>query len=240
MRKIKQWWSWGPFHLDLLILLKEVNKSLLLSVWLPLLIDQGKTGSFLCQMSAENKAVDKVKFFSGRSTLRGARETFRAEGWIICRSWRVPQGTMSVRLMCLQKRQWIPWGSPAKYHCIVYVPLYSHSSRPCFSSVQFSRSIISNSLWPHEWQHARPPCPSQALGVYSNSCPSSQWCHPTISSSVVPFSSCPQSLPASGSFPMSQLFPWGGQSTGVSSSASVLPMNTQGWSPLGWTGWISL
>ena len=147
---------------------------------------------------------------------------------------------MSVRLMCLQKRQWTPWGSPAKYHCIVYVPLYSHSSRPCFSSVQFSRSIISNSLWPHEWQHARPPCPSQALGVYSNSCPSSQWCHPTISSSVVPFSSCPQSLPASGSFPMSQLFPWGGQSTGVSSSASVLPMNTQGWSPLGWTGWISL
>ena len=91
-----------------------------------------------------------------------------------------------------------------------------------------------------EPQHARPPCPSPTPGVHSNSCPSSQWCHPTISSSVVPFSSCPQSFPASGSFPMSQLFASGGQSIGVSASASVLPINTQGWSPLGWTGWISL
>ena len=107
-------------------------------------------------------------------------------------------------------------------------------------SVQFSRSVVSNSLWPHELQHARPPCLSPAPEVYSNSCPSSLWCHPTISSSVVPFSSCPQSLPASGSFPMSQLFGWGGQSTGVSASASVLQMNTQDWSPLGWTGGISL
>ena len=114
---------------------------------------------------------------------------------------------------------------------------------PCwysgFSSVQFSHSVMSNSLWPHESQHTRPPCPSPTPGVYSNSCPSSHWCHPAISSSVVPFSSCPQSLPASGSFPMSQLFTWGGQSTGVSASASVHPMNTQDWS-LGWTGWISL
>ena len=86
----------------------------------------------------------------------------------------------------------------------------------------------------------RPPCPSSTPGVYSNSCPSSQWCHPAISSSVVPFSSCPQSLPASGSFPLSQPFTCGGQSTGVSASASVLPMNTQDWSPSGWTGWISL
>ena len=86
----------------------------------------------------------------------------------------------------------------------------------------------------------RPPCASPTPGVYTNSCPSSQWCHPAISSSVVPFSSCPQSFPASGSFPMSQLFEWGGQSTGVSASESVLPMNTQDWSPLGWTGWISL
>ena len=109
-----------------------------------------------------------------------------------------------------------------------------------FSSVQFSRSVVSDSLRPHELQHARPLCPSPSPGVYSDSCPSSRWCHPAISSSVVPFSSCPQSLPASGSFPMSQLFAWGGQSTGVSSSASVLPMNTQDWSPLGWTGWISL
>ena len=108
-------------------------------------------------------------------------------------------------------------------------------------SVQFSRSVVSNSLRPHESQHARPPCPSPTPGVHSDSCPSSQWCHPaTISSSVVPFSSCPQSLPASGSFPMSQLFTWGGQSIGVSASASVLPMNTQGWSPSEWTGWISL
>ena len=109
------------------------------------------------------------------------------------------------------------------------------------SSVQFSHSVMSNSLWPHEPQHARrPPCPSQTPRVYPNPCPSSWWCHPAISSSVGPFSSCPQSLPASGSFPMSQLFTWGGQSTGVSASASVLPMNTQNWSPLGWTCWISL
>ena len=105
--------------------------------------------------------------------------------------------------------------------------------------IQFSSVAQScPTLQPHESQHARPPCPSQTPGVYSNSCPSSQWCHPTIS--VIPFSSYLQSLPATGSFPMSQLFPWCGQSTGVSASASVLPMNTQDWSPLGWTGWISL
>ena len=109
-----------------------------------------------------------------------------------------------------------------------------------FSSVQFSHSVMSNSLRPHELQHARPPCPSPTPGVYLNSCPLSRWCHPAISSSVIPFSSCPQSLPASGSFPMSQLFAWCGQSIGVSASASVLPMNIQDWSPLGWTGWISL
>ena len=108
-----------------------------------------------------------------------------------------------------------------------------------FSSVQFSHSVVIDSLRPHELQHARPPCPSPTPGVYSNSCPSSRWCHPAISSFVVPFSSCPQSLPASKSFPMSQFFAWGGQSTGVSASASVLPMNTQDWSPSGWTGWIS-
>ena len=102
-------------------------------------------------------------------------------------------------------------------------------------SVQFIRSVVSDSLWPYELQHTRPPCPSPTPRVYSNSCPSSQWCHPTISSSVIPFSSCPQSLPASGCFPMSQVFTWSGQSTGVSASASVLPMNTQDWSPLGWT-----
>ena len=109
-----------------------------------------------------------------------------------------------------------------------------------FSSVQFSHSVVSNSLRPHESQHTRPPCQSPTPGVYSNSGSSSQWCHPAISSSVIPFSSCPQSLPASGSFPTSQLFAWGGQCTGVSASASVLPMNTQDWFPLGWTCWISL
>ena len=113
----------------------------------------------------------------------------------------------------------------------------------CFttrSSVQFSRSVISDSLRPYGLQHARPPCPSPTPGVYSESCPLSRWCHPTISSSVVPFSSCPQSFPASGSFPMSQLFASGGQNIRVSASTSVLPMNTRDWSPLGWTGWISL
>ena len=109
-----------------------------------------------------------------------------------------------------------------------------------FSSVQFSHSVTSDSLQPHEPQHARPPCPSPTPRVDWNSCPLSRWCHPTISSSVVPFSSCPQSFPASGSFPMSQLFTSGGQSIGVSASASVLPMNIQDWFPLGWTGWISL
>ena len=109
-----------------------------------------------------------------------------------------------------------------------------------FSSVQFSRSVVSNSLWSHEPQHARPPCPSQTPWVYSNSCPSSRWCHPAVSSSIIPFSSCPQSLPASGSFPMSQLFAWGSQSIGVSALASVFPVNTQDWWSLGWTGWISL
>ena len=108
------------------------------------------------------------------------------------------------------------------------------------ASVQFSHSVMSDSLQPYEPQHASPPCPSPTAGVYANPCPLSWWCHPTISSSVVPFSSCPQSFPASRSFQMSQLFALGGQSTGVSASTSVFPMNTQDWSPLGCTGWISL
>ena len=112
---------------------------------------------------------------------------------------------------------------------------------PCMIlSVQYSCSVVFNSLRHRESQHARPPCPLPTPGVYSNLCTSSRKCHPAISSSIVPFSSCLQSLPASGSFPMSQLFAWGGQSFGVSASASVLPMNTQDWSPLRWTGWISL
>ena len=107
-------------------------------------------------------------------------------------------------------------------------------------SVQFSHSVVSDSLQPHELPHARPPCLSPTPGVHPNPRPSSRWCHPAISSSVVPFSSCSQSLPASESFPMSQLFEWGGQSIGVSALASVLPVNTQDWSPLEWTDWISL
>ena len=107
------------------------------------------------------------------------------------------------------------------------------------SSVQFSHSVVSDFLQPHESQHSRLPCPALTPRTCSNSCPLSWWCHPTISSSVIPFSSCPQSIPSSRSFPMSQLIAWGGQSIGVSASASVLPMNIQDWSPLWWSGWIS-
>ena len=125
---------------------------------------------------------------------------------------------------------WAPCGvQQAPTHYLFYI-----------SSVQFSHSVMSDSFRPHESQYARPPCPSPTPGVHSNSCPSSWWYHPAISSFVVPFSSCPQSLPWSGSFAMSQLFAWGGQSIGVSALASVLPKNTQDWSPVGWTGWISL
>jgi len=129
--------------------------------------------------------------------------------------------------------------------CLVYrviVTIFLNSIYMCWytvlmsPSVQFSRSVVSNSLRPHESQHSRPSCPSPTPGVHPNSCASSWWCHPAISSSVVPFSSCPQSLPASESFPMSQLFARGDQSTGVSALASFLPKNTQGWSPLEWTG----
>ena len=116
---------------------------------------------------------------------------------------------------------------------------YIKLSRKAFSSVQFSCSVVSDSMRPHEPQHARPPCPSPVPGIHPNTCPLSWWCHPSISSSVIPFSSCPQSFPASGSLQMSQLFTSGGQSIGVSASTSVLPMNTQDWSPLGLTGLIS-
>ena len=115
-----------------------------------------------------------------------------------------------------------------------------HEEATLLTSVQFSRSVVSDSLWPHGLKHARLPCPSPTSGACSNSCPSSQWCHPTISSSVVPFSSCLQSFPVSGSFPMSQFFTSGSQSLGVLASTSVLPVNTQDWFPLGWTSWISL
>ena len=124
-------------------------------------------------------------------------------------------------------------------HSNKVIHILSPFSLTQLKSVQFSRSVVSDSLWPHKLQHARPPCPSPTPGVHPSPCPLSQWCHPTISSSVV-LSSCPQSFPASGSFPMSQLFASGGQSIEVSASASVLPMNSWDWSPLGWTGWTSL
>ena len=135
----------------------------------------------------------------------------------IDRTWKQPRGPST--------DEWIKMGW---YLCTMECP------------PQFSCSVVSDSFRHHESQHARPPCLSPTPGVYSNSCPSSQWCHPAISSSVVPFFSCPQSFPTSGSFPMGQLFAWGGQYIGVSALTSVLPRNTQDWSPLGWTGWIFL
>ena len=127
-----------------------------------------------------------------------------------------------------------------KYIWILFTKEDKQKSRYtiCFSSVKFSRSVMSSSLQPHGLQHTRPPCPSPTPGVYPNSCPLSQWCHPIISSSVVPFSSCLQSFPPSGSFQMSQFFTSGDQT--IRASASVLPMNIQDWFHLGWTGWISL
>ena len=131
------------------------------------------------------------------------------------------------------------WTLPKKPHIFSKNEKWNIIPNFFIYSVQFSRSVVFDSLPPHELQHVRPPCPSPIPGVHPNPHPSSRWCHSAISSSVIPFSSCPQSLPASGSFPMSQLFPWGGQSTGVSASASELPMNTQDWSPLG-MDWLDL
>ena len=131
------------------------------------------------------------------------------------------------------------WRIPLCQECLS-LPLLDSASFLSFSSVQFSCSVVSDSLWPHGPQHPRPPGPSPTPRAYPNSRPLSRWCHPITSSSVVPFSSWPQSFPASVSFKMSQLFTSGGQSIGVSASTSVLPVNTQGWSPLQWTGWISL
>ena len=125
------------------------------------------------------------------------------------------------------------------FQLYIYEKRKTQIEKSSISSVQFSHSVVSDSLRPHESQHTRPPCPSPTPRVHSDSRPSSHWCHPTILSSVVPFSSCPQSLPASESFPMSHLFAWGGQSTGVSALASFPPKKSQGWSPE-WTGWISL
>ena len=145
--------------------------------------------------------------------------------------------------MCMLSTGW--WSRRTCTHLLQELqncnsPLNNHQQENVQSVSQFSRSVVSNSLQPHEPQHARPPCPSPTPGVHPNPCSSSWWCHSTISSSIVPFSSCPHTFPASGSFPLSQLFASGGQSIGVSASTSVLTMNIQDWSPLRWTGWISL
>ena len=145
----------------------------------------------------------------------------------------LPSPTESIRLLYTSMSLLLSRIQSYRYHL-------SKFHKYAFSSVQINHSVVSNSLRPHELQHSRLPCPSPTPGVHSNSCLSSQWCHPAISSSVVPFSSCPWSLSASESFPMSQLFTWGGPSTGASALASFLPKNTQDWSPSEWTGWISL
>ena len=180
---------------------------------------------------------------------------FIAALFIIARTWKQPR--------CPSADEWIrkPWYiytieyySTVKKNTFEWVLLRWMNMEPIIqsevsqkekhlysiSSVQLSRSVVSNSLRPHEAHHARPPCPSPTPGVHPDSRPLSQWCHPAISSSVIPFSSCPQSLPASEYFPMSQHVTWGGQSTGVSALASFLPKKSQGWSPSEWTGWISL
>ena len=146
--------------------------------------------------------------------------------------------------ICLSLSDYFTWHNALKVHpcCCKWQDFIQFFMTELHSiiSVQFSHSVMSDSLQPHGLQHARPPCPSPTPGAYSNSCPLNRWCHPTISSSVVSFSSHLQSFPASGPFPMSQFFASRGQSIGVSGSALVLPMNIQDWSPLGWTGWISL
>ena len=143
-------------------------------------------------------------------------------------TWDSNPGTFDFKARFVCKDTWYFSKETDKWYNVTY------------NLVQLSCSVLSASLWPHESQQTRPPCPLPTPEVYSDSHPTSRWCHPAISSSVIPFSSCPQSLPASESFPMSQLFSWGGQSTGVSALASFLPKNSQYWSPLEWTGWISL
>ena len=193
-----------------------------------------------------------IPFFRGSSWPRDQTQV----SWIAGRSfttWAAREAGDWTRVPCIGKQilnQWTTSDVPTSKiepHAVMWKrgACGGHISIPMpapdnTSSVQFSHSVVSDSLRPHELQHARPPYPSPTPGVHSDSRPSSRWCHQAISSSVIPFSSCPQSFPASESFPMSQLFAWGGQSTGVSALASFLSKNTQDWSPSEWTGWISL
>ena len=144
-----------------------------------------------------------------------------------------PDPRIKLEFLALQADS-LPW---VTRETLIFIPSIKNL---LISSVQFSHSVVSDSLQPHEPQHARPPCPSPTPGVHPNPCPLCRWCHPTISSSLIPFSSCPQSFPASGSFQTSQLFTSGGQSIGVSASTSVFPLNIQDWFHLAWTGWNSL
>ena len=158
----------------------------------------------------------------------------------------------NLSILIARMMRFLTWSSSSPQQSLIYRESFSRTTcliepilvikgwHSIFSSVQFSRSVVSDSLRPQGRQHARLSCPSPTPGVYTNSCPLSWWCHPIISSSVVPLSSQLQSFPASGSFPRSQFFPLGGQSIGVSASASFLPKKSQGWSPSEWTGWISL
>ena len=151
----------------------------------------------------------------------------------------VSLGVCPDNLYFFQVPSWCCWSWDPTWRTITLFPVFTTGSPLSRSSIQFSHLVVPDSLLPHGLQHARLPYPSSTPRSYSNSCLSSWWCHPTVSSSVIPFSSCFQSFPASGSFPMSQLFAWGGRSIGVSASASVLPMNIQDWFPLGWVGGIS-
>ena len=177
----------------------------------------------LCLLLSRDRLCGHVDCSPPGSPVHGVFQTRILEWVSIPFSSRSSQPRNHTQVSCIASRFFNIW-----------------ATREASSSIQFSCSVVSDSLPPHELQHARPPCPSPAPGVYPNSCPLSQWCHPTISSSAIPFSSCLRSFPISGSFQMCQLFVSGGQNIGVSALTSVLPMNTQDWFPLGWTGWISL
>ena len=200
--------------------------------WLDLLAVQGTLKSLLQLHSSKASILLCSAFF----IVQLSHPNMTTGKTIALTRWTFDGKVMS--LLCNMLSRLIITFLPRSKHLLI--SWLQSPSAAIFSSVQFSCSVVSYSLRPHELQHARPPCPAPTPGVHPNSCPLSRWCHPAISSSVVPFSSCPQSFPASESFPMSQLFVWGGQTTGVSALAPVLPKNTQDWSPSEWTGWISL
>ena len=177
-----------------------------------------------------------VRFLGWEDTLEKEMATHSSN-----HAWKIPWMEEPDRLQSMgSQRVGHNWATSLSFFLSFFSAWLTASKPLTVFQFQFSRSVVSDNLWPHEPRHARPPCSSPTPGVHPNPCPLSQRCHPTISSSVVPFSSCSQSFPASGPFQMSQLFASGGQIIGVLASASVLPMNTQDWFPLGWTDWISL